>query len=87
MGKGENAGVFFFTKEVRVDRLFHVCFYTVNHNLFNSLPESKVMDWSKFYAFADNKINVIENMKSVLERVENIVGKGENASYQHFLLL
>ena len=25
-------------------------------------------------------------MKSVLERVEIIVGKGENAGYQHFLL-
>ena len=25
-------------------------------------------------------------MKSVLERVENLVGKKENADYQHFLL-
>ena len=25
-------------------------------------------------------------MSSVLDRVENIVGKGENADYQHFLL-
>ena len=35
---------------------------------------------------ADNKINVTENSKFVLGRVENIVGKGENAAYQHFLL-
>ena len=27
-----------------------------------------------------------EKLKFVLERVENIVGKGENAGYQHFLL-
>ena len=26
-------------------------------------------------------------MISVIDRVENIVGKGENADYQHFLLL
>ena len=37
-------------------------------------------------AFADDKINVAEKLKSVLERVENIVGKGENAGFQHFLL-
>ena len=27
-----------------------------------------------------------ENLKFVLERVENIMGKGENAGYQHFLI-
>ena len=27
-----------------------------------------------------------ENLKFVVERVENIVGKGENAGYQQFLL-
>ena len=32
------------------------------------------------------KIKVTEKLKFVLERVENIVGKGENAGYQHFLL-
>ena len=32
------------------------------------------------------KINVTEKLKFVLRRVENIVGKGENAGYQHFLL-
>ena len=29
--------------------------------------------------------NVAEKFKFLLERVENIVGKGENAGYQHFL--
>ena len=28
---------------------------------------------------------MIEKPKFVLKRVDNIVGKGENASYQHFL--
>ena len=53
---------------------------------FNPSPKTKVIDWSIFKAFANDKINVIENMKIVLERVENVVGKGENAAYQNFLL-
>ena len=36
--------------------------------------------------FAHNKLNVVQKMTSVFKRVENIVGKGENACYQHFLL-
>ena len=30
--------------------------------------------------------NITEKLKFVLEWVENIVGKGENAGYLHFLL-
>ena len=52
----------------------------------NSLPNDKILDWSKLKALADDKINVTEKLKFVLRRVENIVGKGENAGYQHFLL-
>ena len=37
-------------------------------------------------AFAANKIDVVEMMISVLDRVKNTKGKGENAGYQHFLL-
>ena len=54
--------------------------------LVNSLPNDKFLDWSKLKACADNKINVSEKLKFVFDRVENIVGKGENAGYQHFLL-
>ena len=39
----------------------------------------------KLKAVADNKIDVTEKLKFVLEQVEN-VGKGENAGYQYFLL-
>ena len=53
---------------------------------FNSLPHNKILDWSKLKAFADDKLNATEKLKFVLGRVENIVGKGENAGYQHFLL-
>ena len=44
----------------------------------NSLPNHKNLDHSKFKAFADNKINVTEKWRFVVERVENIMGKGEN---------
>ena len=40
---------------------------------------------SKFKAFTDYRI-VNQKLTSVKENVENIVGKGENAGYQHFLL-
>ena len=53
---------------------------------FNTLPNNIFSGWSKLKAFADNKINVKEKLKFVLARVENIVGKGENAGYLHFLL-
>ena len=52
----------------------------------NSLSNKKILDRSKKTAFADDKINVTEQLKFVLGRVENIVEKGENAGYQHFLL-
>ena len=45
-----------------------------------------MLDLSKFKAFADDKINVNNKFKFDLGQVENIVGKGENAGYQHFLL-
>ena len=37
-------------------------------------------------AFADDKINMAEELNFLFWRVETIVGKGENAGYQHFLL-
>ena len=35
---------------------------------------------------ADVKINVTEKLKFVFGKAENIVGKGQNAGYQHFVL-
>ena len=52
----------------------------------NSLPNDKILDWSKLKEFADDKLKLSQNLKFALGRVENIVGKGENAGYQHFLL-
>ena len=56
------------------------------HKTFNSLPNDKILDLFKFTAFAVDKIILTQKLKFVLGRVENIVGKGENAGYQHFLL-
>ena len=52
----------------------------------NSLPNNKILDLSKLEAFADDNLNVYQKLKFALGRVENIVGKGENAGFQHFLL-
>ena len=52
----------------------------------NSLP-GKFLDRSKLKAFADDRIKVTEKTRFVLEMIENIMGKGENAGYQHFLTI
>ena len=51
-----------------------------------SSQNDKISDWSKFRAFADDNIDIIQKLKFDLEMVENIVRKGENAGYQNFLL-
>ena len=51
-----------------------------------SLPNDKILDVKKLKAIADDKFNVGKIVISLFDRVENIVGKGENAAYQHFLL-
>ena len=51
-----------------------------------SLPNNKILYVTKLKAFADNNLIVARMMISLLDRVENTVGKGENAGYQHLLL-
>ena len=45
---------------------------------FETSPNSKT--------FADDISNVVQMMICVSDWVENIVGKGQNGGYQHFLL-
>ena len=52
----------------------------------NPSPNDKISDLSKLKAFADDKINVTQKLTFFLGWIENIVGKGENAGCQHFLL-
>ena len=54
-------------------------------SIFKSLQSNKISDWSKLKAVADDNLKVGKMMIYFLDRVENIVGKGENAVYQHFL--
>ena len=55
-------------------------------SVFNPLPDNKILGLPKLKAFADSKLNATQNVKVVFHRIENIVGKEENADYQHFLL-
>ena len=45
----------------------------------NSLTSDKYLDLSKLKAFADDKITLREKLKFVLESMEKIAGKGQNA--------
>ena len=54
--------------------------------IINSLPNDKILDLTKLKAFADDKLKIAKMRISLFDRVENTVGKGENAGYQHFLL-
>ena len=38
-------------------------------NIFNSLPNDKILDWSKLKAHADDKLHVTQNLDFVLRRV------------------
>ena len=71
MGKGENAGNQHF--------LLFLQYFP------NSIPNDKILNWSKFKVLADDKINLTEKIKFVPGRIENIFGKGQNAGNQHFL--
>ena len=51
----------------------------------NSLPNDKISDLTKLKAFAEDRIDIAQVMISVFNRIENIVEKGENVGYQHFL--
>ena len=61
-----------------------VCkFFQFGSVYLKSLPKGKILDWTKWKAFADNKIILVKMVISVTERIENIIGKSENASCQH----
>ena len=53
----------------------------------NPLPNDKILDWFKFKALADDRIYVTKKKnENCFGNGRNIVGKGENAGYQHFPL-
>ena len=56
-------------------------------NVFNPLPHDKILGLPKLKTFADDKLNVTQDIKVFFHWMENIVGKAEIAGYQHFLLI
>ena len=64
------------TPEIFRNGLFGLAFYLT----------TKFWRWPKLKAFADDKLNIAKMTISFFNRIENTVGKGENAGYQHFLL-
>ena len=48
---------------------------------FKSSPNANILDKSKYNAFADDKTNPAQMLKSDLERVENTVGEEENPDF------
>ena len=58
----------------------------LNPNTTNQ-TNNKILNWSKLKAVADmTKKKFLIFMIFVFDRIENIMGMGENASYKHFLL-
>ena len=45
----------------------------------NCLPDDKILDWSKMKVSADKDINVTQKLEIVFIRLENMMGKEENA--------
>ena len=93
VGKGENAGDqhFLFFPQGFLKAFFFRMVKSRDRALYrvNPLPDDKILDQTKLKAFADDKLNVTKIIISVLDRVENIVGKGEiaftsNFSFSHY---
>ena len=55
-------------------------------NSFNSFAKQQILDFYKLKEFADDNFNIDENGSKFSKQVENIVGKGEIARYEQFLL-
>ena len=54
---------------------------------FNLGQSKNLLSGNELKAFRDGKLNFAKRTISLIDRVENTVGKGENTGYQHFLLL
>ena len=75
VGKGENAGK---CKTKTKSVLLSV--------KVSPLQNDKFLEVTKLNTFTGDKLNIAKMTISFCNTVENTVGKGENAGYQHFLL-
>ena len=62
----------------------HSVYMDVTKTSITAFALRRNVDLTNIKAFADKKLNVAQVIISVFEGLENIVGKGENAGYQHF---
>ena len=74
------------------DLAFHTRFCIINFcrrthfKEIDSFQSNNSLDSTKLWACGEDKIKVTQAMIYVFGMIENILGKGENACYQHFLL-
>ena len=62
------------------------CTYFIKKKCVNPFPKRRILDHSKFKAFADDNFELDENGRKISKWLENTVGKGEIARYEQFLL-
>ena len=53
---------------------------------YQPITRRQILDWSKWKQSADDNFEFDENSKKFCKREENMVGKGEIARYEQFLL-
>ena len=58
----------------------------LNWVTFNPFPKRQIFDSSKLKEFADDNFKFDRNGRKFFKWLENIVGKGEIARYEQFLL-
>ena len=92
VGKGENAGNQHFLHFQQCILLNHGNILSFrpplsSTNLFNLLPNNKILDQSNLKDSADDKKKCDQKIKLVFGKNRKHCGKGENAGYQHFLLV
>ena len=56
------------------------------HRVVSPFPKRQILDPSELKEFADDNFKFDENGKKLSKQVENIVGKGEIAHNEQFLL-
>ena len=60
-------------------------FFTEKKSIY-SFPKRQILESSKLKEFADDNFLFDGNVRKLLKRVENTVGKGEIVCYEQFLL-
>ena len=68
-------------EEIAVYQYFVLFLHSVN-----PLPNDKILNVTKLKAFADVKFIIAQVIIFLFNTIENIVGKGENDSFQYLLL-